>query len=62
MGYIQDFEKEVRRLLKLGEQEELVRYVKDIVLESYYNGIMSGKKSEQGEKPGRKTKRLAKEK
>ena len=39
MTYIRDLEREFRALLKDGDEEQLVRFVKEKVLESYRNGL-----------------------
>ena len=43
MGYIQDLEKELREELGHMDAEQLVKYFKDKVLESYRNGLKAGK-------------------
>ena len=44
MGYIQDLEKELREKLGQMDQEELIKFFKEKVLESYRNGISQAKK------------------
>ncbi len=39
MTYIRELERELRALLKDGDEERLVRFVKEKVLESYRNGL-----------------------
>ena len=46
MGYIQDVEKGLRALLATvqpDDQEAIVRYCKDKILESYHNGMEAAK-------------------
>ena len=39
MTYIRDLERELRALLEQGDEEQIVRFVKEKVLESYRNGL-----------------------
>jgi len=41
MGYIQDLERELREKLDGMSDEELIKYFKEKVMESYRNGIGS---------------------
>jgi len=43
MGYIQDLEKELREQLGQMDAEQLIKYFKEKVLESYRNGMKAGK-------------------
>ena len=43
MGYIQDLERELRRLLAEGDDEIVIKFVKEKILESYKNGLRDGK-------------------
>jgi hypothetical protein len=46
MGYIEDLEKELEEKLDNGmEREELIKFLKDKVLESYRNGLKAQKQS-----------------
>lgn len=45
MGYIYDVEKDLRVLLanvRPDDQEAIIRYCKDKILESYHNGVDAG--------------------
>ena len=44
MGYIQDLEKELRAKLPQMDDENLVKFFKDKVWESYRNGVEASKK------------------
>ena len=39
MAYIRDLKRELRALLKEGDEAEIMRFVKDKALESYRNGL-----------------------
>jgi hypothetical protein len=39
MTYIRDLERELRALLAEGDEEKIVRFVKEKALESYRNGL-----------------------
>ena len=43
MGYITDIEQELTTLLHNGDEQALIKLVKEKVLESYKNGILSAK-------------------
>lgn len=43
MGYIQDLEKELRDRMADMDEEELIKFFKEKVLESYRNGAQSAK-------------------
>ena len=43
MGYIQDFERELTTLLENGDEQALIKFVKEKVLESYWNGTKATK-------------------
>ncbi len=43
MGYIKDLEPKLRALYEEGDEETLIKFVKDRCLESYKNGIRDGK-------------------
>jgi HSP20 family molecular chaperone IbpA len=63
MGYIQDLEIELQnRLADLEEdrQKELIRFVKEKIVESYRNGIMSVKMVKAGKEAERKTRKFSK--
>ena len=60
MGYIQDLEKELRAKLPQMDEENLVKFFKDKVWESYRNGVEVSKKpsrSNWSEKTSRFSKR-----
>ena len=62
MGYIQDLDIELqKRLADLEEdrQKELIRFVKEKILESYRNGIMSAKMVKADKEAGRKTRKFS---
>ncbi len=44
-GYLRDLEKELKKLLAEGDDDAIVRFVKEKVLESYRNGIKAGESS-----------------
>ena len=44
MGYIQDIERDVKELLCHNDPDDVIRFVKEKVLESYKNGLRDGKK------------------
>ncbi len=50
MGYLQDYERNLREILKAGDTEKTVTFGKKAILESYRNGIKEGK-GEQGKQP-----------
>lgn len=57
MGYIQDLEQELNEMLSdLPEerQEKIIRFIKEKILESYKNEIMSAKLVKAEKKAGRK--------
>lgn len=43
MGYIQDLEKELRENLRDMDEEDLIKFFKEKVLESYRNGVESAR-------------------
>ena len=43
MGYIHDFERELTTLLQNGDEQAVIKFVKDKVLESYWNGTKATK-------------------
>ena len=43
MGYMQQFEQELRAQLAKGDTDASVRWIKEKVLESYRNGLAVGK-------------------
>ena len=43
MGYIQDFERELTTLLQNGEEQAVITFVKEKVIESYWNGTKATK-------------------
>ena len=43
MGYIQDFERELTTLLQNGDEQAVIKFVKEKVLESYWNGTKATK-------------------
>ena len=47
IGYLRDLGKELKTLLEEGDDEETMQFVKAKVLESYRNGIESGKSSKK---------------
>ena len=61
MGYLQEFESELAaRLADLGEseQKEVIRFVKEKVLESYKNGLKAPKRTGAGNKAGQESSRV----
>ncbi|NNE33943.1 MAG: hypothetical protein HKN13_01820 [Rhodothermales bacterium] len=46
-GYLRSVDKRLRELLSAGSDDETVRYVKQIVLESYRNGLATGRQKPQ---------------
>jgi len=62
MGYIQEIEEELKtRLADLGEREqkEVIRFVKEKILESYRNGIMSAKLTAADKEATKQSRRFA---
>ena len=56
MGYIQDLERDLRKLLQgieKNKQDEIVRFVAEKVLESYKNGLKGVKSAKQSKKFGK---------
>ena len=43
MGYLQDYERNLREILKAGDTEKIVTFAKKAQLESYRNGIKEGR-------------------
>ncbi len=60
MGYIQDLEKELRAKLPQMDEENLVKFFKDKVWESYRNGMGASKKPSSSKWSGKKTSRFSK--
>jgi len=48
MGYIQDLERELRDVLDDMSKEELIKFFKEKILESYRNGMSLGKPTKGG--------------
>ena len=46
MGYLQDYERNLRDILKAGDTEKIVTFAKKAQLESYRNGIKEGRSGE----------------
>ena len=46
-GYLRDIDKELKKLLAEGDDDETIRFVKEKVLESYRNGIEVGKSTKK---------------
>lgn len=62
MGYIQDLDKELqKRFADLDEerQKELIKFIKEKIIESFRNGIMSGKMVKAGKQAERKTREFS---
>jgi uncharacterized membrane-anchored protein len=62
MGYIQNIEQELKgRLYRLSEdqQKAVIRFVKERILESYRNGIMSAKMVKAGKEAESKTRQFS---
>ncbi len=59
MGYMQDFEREIKELLQKGDASVVIKFVKEKVLESYKNGILAAKMVEAGKEAERKGKKFA---
>jgi len=60
MGYIQDLEQELNEMLSdLPEerQKKIIRFIKEKVLESYKNGIVSAKLAKAGKEAERKARK-----
>ena len=47
MGYIQDFERELTELLQRGDEQALIKFVKEKVMESYWNGTKATKRIDE---------------
>ena len=56
MGYIQDFERELKTLLQNGDEQALIKFVKEKVLESYWNGTKATKTIDPDVSSGHKQK------
>ncbi len=64
MGYIQDLEQELNEMLSdLPEerQKKIIRFIKETVLESYKNGIISAKLVQAGKEAERKARKYKSE-
>ena len=64
MGYIQDLEQELNEMLSdLPEerQKKIIRFIREKVLESYKNGIMSAKFVKAGMEAKRKARKYKSE-
>lgn len=59
MGYIQDLERDLTALLQRGDEQAVVTFVKEHVVESYKNGIMAAKLVKADKDAGRKAKSFA---
>ena len=59
MGYITDLEQELTTLLHHGDEQALIKLVKEKVLESYKNGILSAKLVKADKDASRKVKSFA---
>ena len=59
MGYIQDFERELMELLQRGDEQAVVKFVKEKVIESYWNGTKATKTIDGRSGTSRNTKRFA---
>ncbi len=57
MGYIQDLEKELRAKLPQMDEEQLVKFFKNKIWESYKNGTGASKKPSSSKWSGKKNKR-----
>jgi uncharacterized membrane-anchored protein len=63
MGYIQELEQELTaRLAGMdeSEQQETIRWVKEKIIESYKNGIMSAKLGRENKEAAQKPRRFSK--
>ena len=58
MGYIHDFERELRTRLDAGDVDGAVKFAKEKALESYRNGVEMGAQADK--KDGEKAKRFVK--
>ena len=56
MGYIQDFERELTTLLHNGDEQAVIKFVKEKVLESYWNGTKATKTIDGNRGPAPKAK------
>jgi hypothetical protein len=54
MGHIQELEREFRALLAKDDKENIVKFVKEKVFESYRNGLRDAGKSKEPSKQTRK--------
>ena len=59
MGYINDLEPKIREFFALGDEQGLIKWLKDTVLESYRNGqaSVSGKSGSESKPQKRYFKR-----
>ena len=48
MGYIHDFERELRERLDAGDIDGAVKFAKEKALESYRNGVEMGAQADKG--------------
>ena len=51
MGYLQDYENNLRAVLTEGDTEKTVTFAKKAILESYRNGIKEGKAGQGNQSP-----------
>jgi len=59
MGYITDLEQELTELLQKGDEQQVVKFVKEHIVESYKNGIMAAKLVKADKDTAHATKRFA---
>ena len=59
MGYIQDLERELTELLQDGDEQAVVKFVKEHIVESYKNGITAANLVKADKDAGRKAKSFA---
>ena len=59
MGYIQDIEQKIRKLLAEGDDDVTIAYIKDQLLKSYRNGILSVKFPKAGKEAEQETQAIA---
>jgi len=62
MGYLQDLQKELRALLgdlDEAQQKKIARFVGEKILESYKNGLATGRQTNADQETARKTRKFA---
>ena len=59
MGYIHDLERDLIELLQEGDEQAVIKFVKEHIVESYKNGIMAAKLVKADKDTTRATKQFA---